>query len=109
MPEISVAAGGRVFRAFGHIAHPPQRHVKAGDKMVFGLATMTFPLDAGLDESDSLARRVRYLRDPTGLKVRGALRVGQQPARQTRRHHAHTNHGPAWPRPGKAPRNPGTR
>jgi len=56
-------------------AEPDKSSVRAGESYEYSFATMTFPVDAGINNAQELIRRKFYLENPTGLKVTDAGRI----------------------------------
>jgi len=51
------------------------KRIKAGQTDTYEFATMSFPVDAPIDNPEDLVKRQRYLEKPTGLRVTGARRL----------------------------------
>ena len=96
MPEVSVAAGGRVFRAFGHIAH------KANQNALLNTLLGINGYNGTILWQRPLARRVhdpsqyddRHARDPVPGRRR-VVQADRRPDRPTRRPDRRS--APGWP------------
>jgi len=51
------------------------QRMAAGAEMTYGMATMTFPVDAEINSGEQLVSCVQYLQHPAGLDVNGARRL----------------------------------
>jgi len=56
-------------------AEPGKRRVAGGDGYAYSFATMTFPVDAEINDAEGLVKRKRYVENPTGLAITGATRI----------------------------------
>jgi len=57
------------------LADLPDKQVKADQRLRYGVATYSFPLDAPINAPEDLEKSIAYIESPTGLVVTGAKRV----------------------------------